>query len=196
MRELKVPKPWRKPKKKMTQERLRELFDYNEETGDLIRKLTAPGPNGKVGSVIRTKDTKGYYQVMVDGWTEMVHRVIWCWVYGYVPENQIDHRDSCKTNNAISNLREVSASCNIRNQGLRVENVSGVAGVRWVKQEGKYQVTIHCPRTKKPRTIFRTVKDFTEAVCYRYAAEQCLGYPNCNSTSSAYLYLKEQGIIK
>ena len=196
MRELKVPKPWRGPKTPLTQERVRELFDYNELTGDLIKKVTTVGPNGKAGSIIRTKDSSGYYQVMVDGWVRMVHRVIWVWVHGYDVENQLDHIDRCKTNNIISNLREVGISCNIRNQGLGADNKSGVKGVRWVKQEGKYQVTITCPVAKKSRTIFRTFGDFTEAVCHRYAAETCLNWNDCDANSSAYQYLKQQGIIK
>lgn len=175
----------------MTQGRLRELFDYDQETGDLIRKIRVSNcKKGQPGTIIRTMDSNGYYQVMVDGWVEMAHRVIWCWWYGYVPENQIDHIDGCKTNNSIPNLREVSQSCNIRNQGVRATNKSGITGVRWVEQEGKYQVMIRCPNARKPRTIFRTFNDLTEAVAHRLAAEQCLDYPNCNSSSSAFLYMQ------
>lgn len=33
--------------------------------------------------------------------------------------------------------------------------------------------------------------DFTEAVAHRLAAEQCLDWDGCDSTSPAYLYMKE-----
>ena len=38
-------------------------------------------------------------------------------------------------------------------------------------------------------------KDFNKAVKIRWNAEVKYEYPNCNSTCTAYLYLKERGLI-
>ena len=195
MRELKVPKPWRKPKKKMTQKRLKELFDYNPETGDLIRKLPVRGPNGKVGSIIRTKESNGYYQVMVDGWSEMAHRVIWVWYFGVYPKYVLDHVNGQKCDNRIDNLRDIPHSKNCRNRPVGYLNSSGVSGVRWVEEEGKYQVCLVNPETGNLCTYFRT-PDFVEAVCHKFAFEQCLKYYMNEWESSAFEYLVDIGIVK
>ena len=70
---------------------------------------------------------------------------------------------------------------------------SGVRGVCWYPRTCRWAVQI-C--VNDIQYYLGYYKEFTEAVAHRLAAEQCLGYPNCNSTSSAYLYLKEQGIVK
>lgn len=194
-RPLKVPKPWRKPKKKLTQKRVRELFDYDETTGDLIKKVATRGPNGKVGSIIRTKDSNGYYQVMVDGWVEMVHRVVWIWWYGKLPKYSIDHINYQKCDNRISNLRDIPHFNNVRSRPPNYMNKTGVSGVRWVEEEGKYQVCIGNPSTGNLCTFFRT-KDIAEAVCFRYALEQCMDYHINDWDSSAFNYLVDNGILK
>lgn len=183
----------RAPKRPLEQSRLKELFDYDPETGKLVRKVSSYRKNN-AGSEVTTTDSNGYYQVMVDGWTRMVHRVVWCWFYGYDSENQIDHINRVKNDNRISNLREVTHQCNMRNVGNGRLCSSGVKGVRWVPQEGKYQATIYKPDGGQT-TIARS-DDFIEAVCYRLAAEQCLGWGSCDLESPAYQYLKKEGAIQ
>jgi hypothetical protein len=187
-----VSKAWRRKKQPLTQERCLELFNYCPDTGVLERRISYYR-NVVAGSIVDTLDSSGYYQVMVDGWTRMAHRVIWCLVHGYDTEHQIDHINRDKTDNRIENLREATHSCNIRNCGMRVTNKSGVKGVRWVKEYGRFIATITV--AGRPRTL-GWFHDFTEAVCHRYAAEQCLDWHSCDLDSSAGRYLKQQGIIK
>jgi len=191
---MKRNKGWRKPKKKLTQERVRELFDYDETTGILTRRVSAYKKNN-AGSEVNTQDSNGYYQVMVDGWTRMVHRVIWCWYYGYDSEHRLDHRDRVKTNNRILNLREITPSCNAKNCGVPRTNKTGVKGVKWVESEGKFQANIRNVLRNTPATLFRS-EDFIEVVCHRFAAEQCLNWHTCEGDSSAYKFLKQEGVIK
>lgn len=187
------PNTKKPPKQKLTMKRVRELFDYLPDTGQLVRKTTVGRrPSTKAGTIVGYPDSSGYLQVMVDWWQRPVHLVIWVWHHGYEPENLLDHRDRNKQNNCIENLREVSIQCNIRNTGANCRSATGIKGVRWCNTSKAWIVTVGL---EKPRTIKRT-PDFTEAVCHRYAAEQCLSWNDCDSNSPAYQYLKEQGIIK
>ena len=190
---VRKPNTKKPPKQKLTMERVRELFDYLPDTGQLVRKTTVGRrPSTKAGTIVGYPDSSGYLQVMVDWWQRPVHLVIWVWHHGYEPENLIDHRDRNKQNNCIENLREVSSQCNMRNIGSNCRSATGVKGVRWCNTSKAWIVTI---ASDKLRTIKRT-PDFTEAVCHRYAAEQCLNYMDCDLNSPAYQYLKEQGILK
>lgn len=176
----------------LTQERARELFDYDEKTGVLTRRVKTINSK-EVGEQVGSLNKGGYLTARIDGAMYIVHRVIWLWVYGYLPENQLDHIDRCKINNKISNLREVSNSCNTRNCSTYKTNTTGVKGVTYNPCRRKFIARIMSEGETKPLGYF---KDFTEAVCHRYAAEQCLSWNDCDANSSAYQYLKQQGIIK
>jgi len=125
----------------LTQDRLKELFTYNENTGDLTRKVTAGGR--KAGQVIDSKNQKGYLRVKVDRVEYKVHRVIWLYVYGIHPKDQIDHINQIKDDNRISNLREVDNKTNCMNKPLQKNNTTGVAGVTWRERDKCYYVVIN-----------------------------------------------------
>ena len=72
----------------------------------------------------------------------MAHRLAWLYVHGVWPKDQIDHINHVKTDNRMVNLREVTRSENQKNRTLNVGSKSGVAGVRWRKQMGKWESNI------------------------------------------------------
>ena len=96
--------------KKLTQKRLRERFYYDASTGILYYKKPR-----KNKSVAGYDDGRGYLLTIIDGERHYNHRLAWLYVYGYLPENFIDHINRNTLDNRISNLREVSATCNARN---------------------------------------------------------------------------------
>lgn len=174
----------------LTQERVRLLLDYEPLTGVVTRKLTTHY-NSKAGSVVSGVNKVGYITLSIDGKTYLLHRLIWLWVYGYLPENVVDHVDRCKINNKINNLREVAQACNAKNSCLSRKNTSGVKGVSWDKSKNAFCVSITITvRGVKNHFFIGRKKDFTEAVAHRLAVEDCLGWPGCDSDSSAYRYMK------
>ena len=177
-------------KKTLTQEYVRQHLDYSPETGELRWKVRKNGRT--VGVAVGSSDTDNYTTTTIDRKIYLNHRIIWLWVYGYFPENQIDHINRVRSDNRLSNLREVSRICNQRNCGLDPRNKSGVKGVCWETRYGKWKSTINVDHKEK---FLGRFEDFTEAVAHRLAAEQCLDWAGCDSNSSAYQYMKRVGVI-
>lgn len=163
----------------LTQKRVKELFYVYK--GFLIKLNPEP-------HLVGTLDGRGYLQSWADGRKYKNHRLIWLWHFGYLPEKGLDHIDGCKLNNDPSNLREVSQVCNLRNARQR-KSFSGVKGVGWDKPRGCWQIHI---KVNFKRYWLGRSDCFLEAVCLRLAAEQCLNWGNCDSSSPAYRYVKEK----
>ena len=175
----------------ITCEYVRDLFDYRCD-GKLIRKVHR-SPNAKVGDVAGTHKKKKGNQIKIGEKLYQTHRLIWLWHHGYMPEGCLDHRNRNNLDNRIENLREVSHQCNLRNTGNHKDNKTGVKGVSWEKQKRRWQVRIGLNDKYKNLGSF---KYFYEAVLHRLAAEQCLNWDGCDSSSPAYRYAINNGLIK
>ena len=166
-------------------DRVQELLDYDPATGEFYwRESRGRMRAGAVAGHIRPD---GYIQLAVDQKLYKAHRIAWFYVHGYFPEHQIDHIDRDPANNKIENLREVSRTCNMRNCGNRTDNTSGVKGVSWAKRTGNWYAQI---RVNNRSFNLGHYDDFDDAVCARLAAEQCVGWEGCDSSSPAYQHVK------
>jgi len=132
----------------LTAERLREVLDYEPETGVFTRLVAKRGyrAGGVSGSIMKI----GYVEIGVDGGRYLAHRLAWLWVYGVLPTGHIDHIDGDKSNNRITNLRDVERAVNMQNlRTARRDNTScGLLGVhpnrkRWAAQIIVKGVTYH-----------------------------------------------------
>lgn len=123
-------------------EYLRQLLDYDPETGHLTwkeRPFSTKQWNAKfVGKRAGSIHCKGYIAVGIDGKVYLAHRIIWAIFYGNEPEYQIDHKDMNPANNKIDNLREATASQNRWNERARRNNKLGIKGVHYCKKDKKY----------------------------------------------------------
>lgn len=173
-----------------TQARATKMFSY--KNGFLIRK-TKPRNGTNVGAIVGSKHNKGYLTVRIDDKSYLIHRLVWLWHKGYFPENCVDHINGIKTDNRIENLREISNQCNVRNCGNHKDNTSGVKGISWNSRKRLWSADIGVFRKHKSLGCY---KDFSEAVLVRLAAEQCLGWEGCESSSPAYQYAIKNNLIK
>lgn len=169
---------------------MKELLDYDSETG-IFTRLVSLANCCNVGDIAGYLRPDGYIGINVDGSLFLAHRIAWLYVYGYLPENDLDHKDRIRHHNWIDNLREVSRQCNIRNSWNRKNNVSGVKGVSWNSQHKKWRAQIMVDRKSKCLGVY---EDFGDAVSARLAAEQCLDWSGCYSNSPAYKYVQSWGL--
>jgi len=188
----------------ITQERVRELFDYNPETGVLTRRINIHSGRGseygsgkiqcRAGDIAgKINRSTGYLDCRADGPIYRVHRLIWLWWYGYFPEHDIDHINRDKTDNRLYNLREVSRSCNLRNRPNLSNNTSTVCGVSFDNTHNTWKagITVLGVRRRLGSSI-----NFTSTVALRFCAEYLLEWDVCYSESSAARYLVDSGVIE
>ena len=121
----------------ITQPELKSLLSYDPETGDftwLVGKMA-----GKKAVSI---DTKGYLLIMINYKSYKSHRLAWLYVYGTMPETDLDHINGVPNDNRICNLRECSNTENAWNTGVVSSNTSGFKGASWRKDIHKWQAHI------------------------------------------------------
>jgi hypothetical protein len=119
----------------ITQSQLLELFDYKD--GQLISKQKSKRRN--VGDVLGKINDRGYVTASVQGDVYRVHRLIFFWHHGVMPE-QIDHINGIRDDNRIENLRPATSSENAQNR--IASSVSGTKGVYWHKQINRWVASI------------------------------------------------------
>ena len=167
----------------LTQELLKKVVIYDQDTGIFTRKESV-GKN-KAGTVLGSRHSKGYLNINIKNKTYYAHRLAFLYIYGYTPEGTVDHINRDRIDNRISNLREVSKQCQVRNCKVPNTNISGVKGIHQI--EGEYWIA---NLSLNHKTIYLGCsKDKVEAACMRFSAEQCLGFIDCDSRSSAKMFI-------
>src|SRR5436190_23425691 len=106
--------------KMLTQEKLKEVLDYDPETGLFTSRVSRGGrpASARAGCVT----TKGYIKLSLCQKRYYAHRLAWLYVYGEWPSKQIDHINCVTDDNRIANLREATSAQNITNSRARRDN--------------------------------------------------------------------------
>lgn len=120
---------------------------------------------------------KGYRSYYFKGKQYIVHRTIYEMHHGKIAKGMlIDHIDGNPRNNRIENLRMVTPSENQRNCKRKSNNKSGVTGLFWLRQNGRWRVQLNVKGKIHYLGCFRSK---TEAIKVRKDAEKRLGFhPN------------------
>jgi len=83
---------------------LKKKLDYDPKSGEFTWAVSS-GPRRK-GSTAGSRDNDGYTVICFDYQHYFAHRLAWLYEHGTDPGVfSIDHKDGCKTNNRIDNLR-------------------------------------------------------------------------------------------
>jgi len=96
------------------------------------------------------------------------HHVAFVLFYGRWPTLDIDHINRVRTDNRITNLREVTRSENLRNVGSRANSTSKVRGVCWAKERSQWNARINTGERYKNLGYFDDERD---AIAARLNAE-------------------------
>lgn len=153
---------------------MRELFDYDPETGRLFWRSRAdrcPRWNGKhAGKEAGSRHPKSTLVRINHSGTRRnypVHHIAWAIKTGSWPEEIIDHADRNPHNNAWRNLRPATLSGNSSNNTRR-QGSTGFKGVSYRKAAGKFVAQIQSQGTKMGLGYFDSAEE--AALVYDAAA--------------------------
>lgn len=125
----------------LTQEIVRQIFDYDPETGKVLwlvrdvkwfNSTSARSSQhtcviwnnryaGKPFGNLRKKD--GYLESKIFDKLYKLHRLIWLWMTGEWPKYEIDHINGVRNDNRWINLRDVTHRENMMNQKIHRVNL-------------------------------------------------------------------------
>uniref|UniRef100_A0AB37G6I3 Homing endonuclease n=1 Tax=Phage MSP1 TaxID=2801538 RepID=A0AB37G6I3_9VIRU len=127
----------------ITQEEVREAFEYDPETGHL--KWGKTNQKRLIGQFAGGKH-KGYIRIGFKGkkWGE--HQLVFLYHKGYIPE-EIDHNNRIKDCNFIENLEDSNRSDQMHNIDVRKDNKLGESNI-YMRGE-KYCVLMQKGNTRK-----------------------------------------------
>lgn len=140
-------------------ELLRKLLRYDPETGELYWRARSsdmfssgrrsPEASSNVWNskyankeAFTFKSPDGYRSGNIFGRVYLAHRVIFAIYHGAWPARHIDHIDSVRDNNRISNLREASDAENSRNCSSEAGSSSRYLGVSFYKRDRNWEANI------------------------------------------------------
>ena len=125
----------------ITQQRLKELVEYNPNTGLFTRIKRGIGI--KQGIIINTPNvTTGYLDMQLDARHYSQHRIAWFYIHNEWPI-EIDHINGIRTDNRLINLRNVDRFTNAKNHKIRECSKSGIVGVHFCNRYGKWIAQIN-----------------------------------------------------
>ena len=180
-------------KEKFSHEMLRALLKYDPDTGVLTWNSRGRSlfPNDGAWKSWNTKNAgcradnlytlkskrKTPYHcwcVTIFGKTYRSHRIIWYWMTGEEPPEEIDHKDQDAKNNRWHNIRAATRKENSNNIGLRINNTSGTVGVS-LHSSGKWRARIMIDYKEIHLGLFDTKSEAENAVIIarrKYAQRQ------------------------
>ena len=148
---------------------VRELFDYDPNTGVLLWKVDIS--RWKAGQIAgRQKESTGrrrYIEVRYEGKWLTAHRIAVAWMTGEWPDEQVDHINGDGLDNRWSNLRQATSSENSQNRKMPNTNQVGMKGVIRVTRYGttKFEARIRVNGKQLHLGRFETAQEAHAAYC-------------------------------
>lgn len=134
----------------LTQARLKELLDYDPETGVFTWRVDR-GYKARRGTLAGTVRRDGYLGIGIDrtsgGKPYLAGRLAFLWMTGRFPLDECDHADGNRLNNKWTNLRDATYIENLRNRGVQSNNVTGLKGVSFQPKRDKWMARIQLKKT-------------------------------------------------
>lgn len=149
----------------MNQSRLHELHEYDPETGLYISKrLKRPIGCKRPRGLVLQIDKKAY----------LVHRLIYIYVEGSIPENMvIDHINGDPFDNRWNNLRLCTQAENGCNRKLNARNTTGFTGVVPATYTDRFECSVFFQGHRYHLGTFDTVEEASEV--YEAKATELFG---------------------
>ena len=168
----------------LSQQYLKECFDYDPETGLLTwkkrplshfkNKTVHRNINNKMaGKNAGRNNSTRYFEVQLNKKKHKAHRIVMLLIYGWESNLQIDHINHNRADNRLNNLRYVTRTENMRNRIISSNNKTGIHGVHFDKSSNSFISRIGINNN---RIRLGCYKSFFDACCARKSAEYVLGF--------------------
>ncbi len=158
--------------KRLTRSELMEILEYDVNSGNFYY-LKSTARCIKIGEIAGSIKKDGYIRIVIKKKEYSAHRLVFLFLNGEYPIENVDHINHDRADNRLNNLRLATYGDNNRNSGMRSTNTSGVNGVswnvsakRWVSYINGDNKTIH----------LGSFTSFCDAVDARKNAEILYGY--------------------
>ena len=115
--------------KTLTPQQLKEVLFYDPGTG-IFTRIKSHQPE-LVGKEAGYTDSQGYRRIKVNSTKYFAHRLVFLYMEGKWPVQQVDHINRERSDNRWENLREVSNKENAQNSGAKGYSKGGN---RWYAQ--------------------------------------------------------------
>jgi hypothetical protein len=160
-------------KNEISQLRLKELLNYNPDTGIFTWKKRdwLVGKQKTFNTKYAGKEAgnksliSGYIQIQIDGKNQLAHRLAFLYIEGKFPEKHTDHINGIRMDNRWVNLRKATASENLQNiKKAHKSNLStGLLGSHFNKIMKKFSSQIKTNGGLKRLGYFETAIEAHEA---------------------------------
>jgi len=151
------------PNEVLTQELLKELLNYDPDTGIFTWKVFRGGGSPKVGEIAGSPVTDGYIKIKLAGKLRAAHHLAWLYMTGELPV-ELDHIDRNPANNRWENLRKATSHQNAHNKGKYKNNTTGYKGV-FAAPSGAWHARIRVEGRLKFLGTFSTPELAHKAYC-------------------------------
>ena len=150
-----------------------EHLNYDPDSGVLTwKKRVNRYSRAKIGSEAGGMHPDGAKRVQLRGSKYLYHRLAFLMHYGWVPKF-IDHKDTVRDHNWISNLRPCTHAENQRNSPMYKTNTSGYKGVSLYRDKERWRTSIQYNGSNKHIGIYKCKHEAARA--YNLAARMYHG---------------------
>lgn len=162
----------RKTERNLTPDRLRQLLDYDPDTGLFRWRLKRRGV--VVGSECGRITAFGYREIGIDYVLRPAHRLAFLYMTGQWPVGDVDHINQDRADNRWSNLRQATRSQNSANVFIhKRKGSSGHLGVVWDSPRQRWRAQIRVDGKKVNLGRFVELADALRA--YNRKAKEVFG---------------------
>lgn len=165
-----IRKPYNIPNEIINSGEYSELVLYRKNGKELTRVKIDHDSIDLVKNIRWSSNHRGYARGVVDGKRTLMHKLIakHNGLFG-----EIDHINTNQMDNRVENLRVSTHMQNCMNRGINKNNKTGMKGVSWHKQKGKYRAQIQINGKFKSLGLYSDIND--AAIAYDAAAIKYVG---------------------
>lgn len=150
----------------LTAERVRELLNYDPETGGFTWRVYRGG-FATAGARAGRPSTFGHIEISVDRRRYKAHRLAWLVTHSEWPAGGLDHINGNPSDNRICNLRLATQSQNTANTRVRSDNKVGIKGVR--KNYNKFEARVRINGQAQYLGLYKSAEEAGAAVRAKHA---------------------------